>query len=402
MATSGGASAPFRSLATEVSLLFNGTGGANPDNSITIDATGEKGAYCGPVWFAERTGTKNITRVGFRFGTIAKAGGSALTVSLQDASVSGGTSLIPQLVPDEVQDQTVAIANGNASFASNTWIRTGAFSADRTVSFGEMVCVVVEFDGAGRLGADAVNLSCLQVANRQLHNSHVAGKVAGAWLSRDVAVNLVLEFSDGTFGTLYGGFPTSAIGTLNYQASSSPDEYALEFTPSADVTIDAASFYLTVTATDGDVTVSLYDSGGSVLTSTLLHGHWGLISQAIHVWTTACFPDAVALTAGNLYRIGVRAESTTNVAIQFFDVSDAAHMAAHVGGTTWAYASRTNLGAWTTTTTRRLFLYPHFSFTGSLDALCSNCPPPDLGGDPCVDGELGPLAWLEWQRRIPE
>src|SRR5688572_26574526 len=110
----------------------------NLSNNSPIDATGEQFAISGPVWFKEGTGTKDITRVGFSFGTITKAGGSGLTVSLQNVSAVAG----PPLQPDGTQDQTVAIANGNAAFASNTWIRTDALSANRTVSFGENLSVV--------------------------------------------------------------------------------------------------------------------------------------------------------------------------------------------------------------------------------------------------------------------
>src|SRR5687768_5910779 len=88
----------------------------------TIDATGEKQAWCGPVWFQERTGSKQIVRVGFRLATVVKAGGSGLTVSLQN--VNTAPAALNTLQPDETQDQTVAIANGDAGFTSNVWYRT--------------------------------------------------------------------------------------------------------------------------------------------------------------------------------------------------------------------------------------------------------------------------------------
>jgi len=116
-------------------------------NAATIDATGEKLAWCGGFVHQDRA-AKDITRVGFFFGSsLIKAGGSSLTVSLQDVSATAAP-----LQPDETQDQTVAIANGDAGFASSTWYRTGALSANRTVSHGEQLAVVLEFDGGGRLG----------------------------------------------------------------------------------------------------------------------------------------------------------------------------------------------------------------------------------------------------------
>ena len=129
----------------------------------------------GKVWFAERTGTKDIRRVGFRFGTVTKAGGSAVTVSLQDVNLAAG----PPLQPDEVQDQTVAIANADAGFATGLWYRTGTLSADRTVAYGEDLCVVFEYDGAGRLGSDVVNIAYSSVGLEGLpHSANVVLKTA--------------------------------------------------------------------------------------------------------------------------------------------------------------------------------------------------------------------------------
>src|SRR5262245_16743976 len=118
-----------------------------------IDATGEKIAFCGYFWHPEGI-SKDITRVGFRFGSVTKAGGSGLTVSLQDLNLTTAP-----MQPDEVQDQTVAIANGDSGFTSNVWYRTNALSANRTLANGDAVCVVIEYDGSGRLGSDTVSLS---------------------------------------------------------------------------------------------------------------------------------------------------------------------------------------------------------------------------------------------------
>src|SRR5262245_9299830 len=105
---------------------------------LLIDATGEEAAFCGRVFFPVRSGTKDVRKVGFRFGAVTKAGGSALTVSLQDVNLGTG----PTMQPDETQDQTVAVANADAGFTSNAWYQTGALSADRTVALGELLAVV--------------------------------------------------------------------------------------------------------------------------------------------------------------------------------------------------------------------------------------------------------------------
>ena len=102
----------------------------------TIDLTGEKYGWTGTVWWKDRSVTsRDIRRARFLFGTVTKASGSALTFSLQNFDLANG----PPGRPDGTQDQTVAIANADAGFASNTYYTTGNLSADRTVAFGEQL-----------------------------------------------------------------------------------------------------------------------------------------------------------------------------------------------------------------------------------------------------------------------
>lgn len=94
----------------------------------TIDATGEKATIIGQVSFPPGTsGPKDIRKLQFRFSGVTKAGGSGLTASVQALSTSAG----PQAQPDGTPLATVAIANGNAAFASNSWLTTGNLSVER-------------------------------------------------------------------------------------------------------------------------------------------------------------------------------------------------------------------------------------------------------------------------------
>jgi len=118
-------------------------------STLVIDATGEQAAQLGQVWFPARTGSKTINKVHFRFGAVTKAGGSGLQVSLQDVSLTAG----PPAQPDGVVDQYRAIANGEATFAANTWYTSGLLTSDgtdtgtkRTVNFGDLVACVLEYD----------------------------------------------------------------------------------------------------------------------------------------------------------------------------------------------------------------------------------------------------------------
>lgn len=313
--------------------------------SLLIDATGEKVAIIGRVWNKDHT-TKNITKVGFRFGVVTKAGGSALTVSLQDVNLAAGGPY----QPDETQDQTVAIANADAGFVSNSWYQTNALSAVRSVAFGEHLAVVVEYDGAGRLAADAVNLTGLQVAasNRFL-TSGMALKTAG-WAVSTAQSNVILEFDDGTFGTLSESLPYSTFAVLAYNSGSAADEVALEFTVPFSCKVDGAYVIMATAFAASDFDVVLYD-GTTVLATASSDGNTAEATgtNRVHVVTFA----EQTLVPGTVYRLSLKPTTTNGVSLHYFEVAAANHMQALPGGTSWVYTTRVDAGAWAAPTTTR-------------------------------------------------
>jgi hypothetical protein len=320
--------------------------------SMVIDATGEKVAYCGRAYFAARTGTKDISKVGIRFGAVTKAGGSGLTISLQNVSTAAG----PPMQPDETQDQTVAVANANASFVANTWLQTAALSANRTVTYGDQLCVVIEYDGSGRQGADTVAITGL-AANRAMHFAVSALKTA-SWADGVVIPNVILEYSDGSFGTLYGGFPVSAVSSVAYNTGSSPDEYALAMTFPGAVGIEAGGGIFGPANATSDAELITYEGTSAVSngTLTLLAEHAFVASERYGV---GLFAALLSLTADTTYYLALKPTSVNSVTIHYFDVAAAGHLQAHIGGEAWTIATRTDAGAWSPTTTRRPFLWPH-------------------------------------------
>jgi hypothetical protein len=323
-------------------------------STATIDATGEQVAFVGPVWFKERTGTKDIRKVGFRFGTVTKAGGSGLTVSLQTVSATA-------LQPDGTPDETVAIATGDAGFVTNAWYQTGNLSADRTVAYGEMLAVVIEYDGSGRLGADTVGI--LGLAAEVAGPFHKSSTVlfTASWATTFLIPNVILEFSDGTFGTLAGGFPCSAVGTLTYNSGSTPDENALKInTP---FPWKADSFGGIFGAMNvGDSETVLYEGTSAMSNATRANDKDHMLGSSRFLYDT--FDAEVGPCAINTdYYLSIK-PGASNVVLNYFDVAAAGHLQAHGGGEGLCLASRTNAGAWSTTTTRRPFLWVYLS---SLD-----------------------------------
>lgn len=310
-------------------------------SAAVISASTSKIAIIGQFWNPTRA-AKSIRKVGFRFGTVVKAGGSGLTVSLQDVSL---TSNPPQ--PDGTQDQTAAIANGNASFASSTWILTGALSADRSVNHGDLVATVIEFDGGGRLGSDSVQVTGYspQTANM---TTPAMSLYTGSWASLNRIPNILFECSDGTFATLVGSFPSSVLSSNSFALNSTPDEYGNKFQVPFNCKVDG--FWANVsTQSASDFEIILY-SGTTALATLAVDASTTTVST-----TTAFFtlPSEITLTANTDYIIAIRPTvSGQTVFLYNMDVAVAGHLGLWDIATCEA-VTRTDQGSWSSSTTTR-------------------------------------------------
>lgn len=317
---------------------------ASLSSSLVIDATGEKIALIGHMWNASGT-TKSVRKLHFRFGAVTKAGGSGLTVSLQDVSTSAG----PPTQPDGTQDQTVAIANGDANFASDTWYSTGNLSADRSVAYGEQFAVVIEFDGSGRLGSDSVVVAGISTNGSSAAST--SSLYTASWASVGAGPGVLLEFSDGTFGSFENSYPISSAGTNDFASNSTPDESAIKFQVPFNCQADGAWVRAWMRSNTRSFDVVLYQDTTALATVSI---DGNTIVSDYNTGYLVTFP-AVSLTTGNTYYLSVKPTTTNTVATFYMTFADATYLAAVPGGTTATYATRTDAGSWSETTTRRMY-----------------------------------------------
>lgn len=318
-----------------------------------IDATGEKLAHIGRVWWPGTASSKTITGVGFRFGnSITKAGGSALTVSLQDVDLATG----PPYQPDGTQDQTAAVANANASFAANTWIDL-TFGSTRAVNKGDRLAVVIEFDGSGRLGADSVNFAALASSNSGAYGGAGISHFTASWAATTGSPGVIFAFDDGTYGKFAGSWPsnTATSATVTANTGTTPDEVGLKFSLPFSVSVDQLAAYLSVSASSSDFDVILYDSGGSVVASGSADANATNATGTARVFLIPIVPTT--LSANTTYRLVVKPTTANSVVVMHVDVATANHLTVHPGGTAWHWTQRTDGGAWTDTTTRRPYYF---------------------------------------------
>jgi hypothetical protein len=330
---------------------FGVNGPPSANNSATIAATGDLFAWVGRVWFRERTGTKNIRNAAFHFGTsgVVKSGGSGLTVSLQDVSLTAG----PPMQPDGIKDQTFAIANGNTSFAANGWLQ-GTFNASRTVAYGEMLALVIEFDGAGRLGSDSFAISGITPAVTTLAHMQSQGvtRVSSVFTVYPSLPNIALTFDDNTVGTMYGGFPSSLLSSHTYgNATAGADEYAMGIQLPFPAKISGALVHLLMNA-GADCSVILYSGTTALQTVAIDSNAVALTGGGGDRMIYVPIPET-ALAANTLYFLAVRPDTANTITTYYCDMALASHLQAHGGGPAWSEYSRLDGGAWNATVTPR-------------------------------------------------
>jgi hypothetical protein len=309
--------------------------------STVIDASAEKVAWIGPVLTPNR-GSKNISKVGFLPGAITSAGGSTMRLSLQNLDTATGNP--PR--PDGTQDQTVDFL-ASAPTAS-TWYQTAALSATRTVAHGDMLAVVLEFQTF--LGADVFNVQNF-TSGSTVVGSYGLSHFTASWAAVSVAPNIILEFDDGSFGTLGAGcYPAASFTTDNINTGSTPDEVALAFTVPFSCKCDGAWVNMSLVAAGRNADVILYD-GTSVLATVSLDAETVSLAQRLHIVHFA----EQTFSPGTAYYLSVKPTTASNISVYGVTVSAANHFQATAGGTAMSWAQRTDAGAWSATTTKRPF-----------------------------------------------
>lgn len=312
--------------------------------SSNIGASGDIVAQCGILAIADTTTTKTLSKVGFKFGAVTKAGGSTVRVSLQDVDLTAG----PPVRPDGTPDQSVTIANADAGMVTGA-AYLATLGSTRSVTAGDFFCAV--FDYASYGGADSINFDGW-VQNINLSaSSQISRFASAAWTDRAANPNIYFEFSDGTYGNFSGTFPFSALGSTAYNSGSGADEIAAEFTVSQAVTIDAVVASALVAGASSDFEIVLY-SGTTALNTCTIDANT-IVASAFPIVCT--INPRLTLAPGTTYHISVKPTTANNVTLYYVDLPSAGMRSTTPYSTQWSSTSRVDAGSWAAPTTTRLY-----------------------------------------------
>jgi hypothetical protein len=324
-------------------------------SSALMDAGTEKVAFVGTV-FTKDHAAKNITKIGFRPGTVSLNALSFIKTSIQSVSTASG--------PPATPTGTIlgATANGfvteaAATFSSNTWHQTAALGEVVAVNPGDIIAVVIEYGTF--TAADAFNVTNVTAPQ----SSHLAQTAlfTASWGVQSVLANVVLEFDDGTFGTLDGAFPCSGINGISYASNTAgADEYALEFSFPFPVKVDGGVAMLSNSAAGANFDIVLYDGTTALETIPIDGNQLATTSNTRGIYFG--FTQQQSLAANTTYRLALKPTTTSSVSLSSFDVAAVGHFQAHPMGAGWVLGSRIDAGAWSApTATRRPMIFVRVS-----------------------------------------
>lgn len=305
--------------------------GSTLGNSL-LDASGEK-AMC--ILRVPATGTLDGFEV--LLGTVTVAPASGLTFSFQDVDVSA----VPG-VPDGTADQSSTVTAG---ITTGGWLASGTMT--RSVTRGDILACVIDF--ASFAAGDSLNIR-RQTGLDFVSTMPYSGLYTGSWAMQTGGLAMALRYSGSVYYYVHGLAPwTSAITTSSaFGSGSTPDEYASKIVLPYGCKSTGAVVYVD---SDNACDIVLYSSGGTALATSTMSPN--LRNSASSVGMVVYWSE-VTLAAGTYY-LAVKPTSASTVLTRYMDVATAALMSATPGGTGGGiYCTRTDAGAWTETTTRRL------------------------------------------------
>lgn len=301
------------------------------NTDITVNASGEKAAW---IVLAPKTG--NIRKVHLRCATIITPVDSDIRIETVDLTTGFPSG-------------SLLAANNNAtipsaSFSTGAWVTSPALTADAAVTKGDLIAVVLAPTGSPNMLIHGF----LSDANHG-YTVPYGSEFGAAWAKSSIFIpSIALEYSDGSFAYMPGVLPYSAVNTHTYNSGSTPDEYALRFTVPAAVRVSGA---WAAVDSDGDYEAVLYE--GTTARRTLAMDK-EVKRNANGDYALFTFSSAYELAASTVYYLAIKPTSGTNLSVYSFDVNSAAILDQLPGGQAFHYATRTDAGAWSATTTRRL------------------------------------------------
>lgn len=294
------------------SILFTSTG-------TTLNASGESKSVIGQIFLQAGSGSKTISAGGGgsllwwpESVTFANAT-SRINVGIQDVNTSTGLEDGTFDVSAELVGGTDVISAGLQSIVME--------SGSKTINHGDIVAIVVEMTVRG--GVDSVNVT------NELPSLFSGGGVpygtqdVGTLSKTSACLLTRIIFDDGSLGWIFGmvSIPNTAVTTITFNSSSTPDEYCSAFTPNENFYINGIGLFLGSIAAGDDFEMLVYESPSSspnpivtLTPSSAVTGATGAFGSSVFYVCTKTL-----LRAGIEYGVAIRPTTVNDILMSYRD-----------------------------------------------------------------------------------
>lgn len=314
--------------------------------SVLLNAASDKCAF---VFRVPKTGT--LDKAEWYLNAVSNNPDNGLRVSFQDVDVATG-------LPDGTQDQYRDITG---ALSAATWQVPGLMTSDgtdtgtkRSVTIGDRLAIVIEF--VSFVASDSVGIGVLSLPSNFMQTlSAWVGDASTGTYTKATATGPIfaLKYDDGTYaipGGPMGVLPISGLTSTSYNTGSTPDEYAARL--SLPIKARAIGAWARVDANEAFDLV-LYD--GTTAQRTISFNSVADVKSTIPGMHFGYFSSSFDLTAAAAYRIAIKPTTATSIQVYRFSMNSTAIMATWGGGADWYESSRVDAGAWSDTTTNKVW-----------------------------------------------
>jgi len=322
----------------------NLTSGMSTPN-LLIDANGEKASQHGYVYAPQLLdGSKRYIRaVEFYWAAVTKGATTAVKLTLQGLSTTTP-------YPDGVEGSVATIAN---AALSTGWKTSPDFDVAREVGLYDPLAVVWEFSTFE--AGDSLRLG---VSNEATGSAFTALYTGAAWGVITCRPNVLLIFTDGSYGIIHGGTAfTTMVAPADFNSGSTPNDRGLRFRVRGEAECLGLRVNVRQFVAGCNFDVLLTDAAGTTLRSlSFIAARLG--GTASQYWMGLLFPAGpYPIDPDTDYQLTIKPTTTNNVRLLTHTLGNAAAMPL-MAMENLKGVSRTGAGAWTEAPTTLYLMQP--------------------------------------------
>jgi hypothetical protein len=340
-------------IATGLTWPFNWLANVLVTPSVaTLDASGEKMAMIGRMYWDGRATSKTIDTTGsskieWRGGSTAvfDNAGSSLEVGIQGVNTSGPIAQPNGSFGAKAVITTAADASPTLT-TINAWHTITPTTGTSTIAHGDLIAVVWDF--VTRAGSDAIIVSPANSNTNLTQLPTTNAFAAAAWgaTGSGQIPNCLLRASDGTYGWIDGGQFFGWFTNTTWNDGTNPDEQGVIFQVPFDCKVDALFCSMRTASNASDFTISLSSNAESARTTLASVTVDGAQLAATGTERSAIFNLAseVTLSANVDYCVSVKATNTGDIRFVVANLGNAEARRAFPGSTTIRGVTANNSG----------------------------------------------------------